>query len=90
MLIKKCKKEFSEGLELFEEIDAWRLERNKAIHGFIESSGNSLGKYQDSFYKSSEETAKKGQTLCIKVCDWYFDCSVRFFETSFSSKALKN
>ena len=84
-LLYECKKEIPnnaiETKAMLNDIDKWRAQRNKAIHGFISSRSSSLSKSQNDFMKFSNSTSKKGLALCKRVCDWYIDASTKFIST---------
>lgn len=75
--------------ELLLEVDRWRLNRNRAIHGFVESKAEELSKSVDSFGLLSIETARKGRDLCRSVLIWYLRESVNFLATEFPSADKK-
>ncbi len=56
---------------LFEQIDTWRVSRNKSIHGFIEARSNGLEESARSFDLLANETAVKGLDYCNAVVSWY-------------------
>jgi hypothetical protein len=57
--------------ELFEKIDIWRGQRNKAIHGLVRSSpfDNLIG--LNTFDELAKETAIEGEKLVIEIVKWF-------------------
>lgn len=72
---------------LLEKIDGWRSERNKATHGFVESTIEEMVKSQGDFIEFSKEAAETGRDLCVSAFDWYANCAVNFIETRFEPSA---
>lgn len=72
--------------KMIDEIDSWRVKRNKALHGYIESKIEALSESQDNFLIFSKATAIEGQTLSQNICYWYTNESVNFMETRFDKK----
>ncbi|WP_345974056.1 hypothetical protein [Sulfurimonas sp. HSL3-7] len=68
---------------LVDDLNTWRKNRNTSIHGFVTSRDNTFAKSQEQFISFSEETAKKGYLLTLKVIDWYREESVNFIQTDF-------
>lgn len=75
-------------MSLFKKIDAWRVARNKAIHGFITATSDSLNQSRQSFQQSTETTAKEGETLCESVVSWYELECVNFIPHQFPSRIV--
>ncbi|OOE43036.1 hypothetical protein [Salinivibrio kushneri] len=84
-LIKLSKDKLENQLDLMDELDVWRAQRNKAIHGFVESAIENMTTSQDEFIQFSKSAAEKGHELCKKTFDWYLNCAVNYIETSFKS-----
>jgi len=75
-------------ISLFKKIDVWRVARNKAIHGFITATSDSLNQSRQSFQRLVETTAKEGEALCESVVSWYELECVNFIPHQFPSKAV--
>lgn len=75
-------------MSLFKKIDAWRVARNKAIHGFITATSDSLNQSRQSFQQLTETTAKEGETLCEAVVSWYELECVNFIPHQFPSRIV--
>jgi HEPN domain-containing protein len=84
-LIKLSKDKLNNQLDLMDELDMWRVQRNKAVHGFVESSVENVTSSQDEFINFSKSAAEKGYELCKKTFEWYLNCAVNFIETDFES-----
>lgn len=85
--IRKNDQRFDEPtLSLLERIDIWRVARNKAIHGFITSTNDSLNESRQSFQQLAEITAKEGESLCESLVSWYEHECVNFIPHQFESK----
>lgn len=58
-------------LELFTEINTWRVKRNKAIHGLVRSSPfeNPIG--LNAFDKLAKETAIDGEKFVTEIVQWF-------------------
>lgn len=82
-LVMKCKNSSKNSEDLFDRIDNWRIKRNNAIHGFVESSVQSFSDSQEKFDLFSRETSMEGERLCKNVCDWYLKKAVNFISTEF-------
>jgi hypothetical protein len=75
-------------MSLFKKIDNWRVARNKAIHGFITTTSNSLNRSRQSFQQLTETTAKEGETLCESVVCWYELECVNFIPHQFPTRVV--
>ena len=75
-------------MSLFKKIDNWRVARNKAIHGFITTTSNSLNQSRQSFQRLTEATAKEGETLCESVVSWYELECVNFIPHQFPTRVV--
>lgn len=73
-------------ISLFKEIDVWRMARNKAIHGFITATNDTLNQPRESFNRLTEATAKEGKILCESVVSWYELECVNFIPHQFPSR----
>lgn len=73
-------------MSLFKKVDNWRVARNKAIHGFITTTSNSLNQSRQSFQRLTEVTAKEGETLCEAVVSWYELECVNFIPHQFPTR----
>lgn len=82
-LISLCKSKCDIGDNLLNQIDDWRIKRNKSIHGYIESKASLLSDSQNDFTLFSKETSLEGQVLCRRTCEWYLSESVDFVPTEF-------
>jgi HEPN domain-containing protein len=89
-LIKLSKDKLDNQLDLMDELDVWRAQRNKAVHGFVESSIENMTTSQDEFMQFSKSAAEKGHELCKKTFEWYLSCAVNFIKTSFKSSEKSN
>ncbi len=75
-------------MSLFKNIDAWRVDRNKAIHGFITTTSDSLNRSRQTFQRLTETTAKEGEALCESVVTWYELECVNFIPHQFPSRVV--
>ncbi|MGZ0654497.1 hypothetical protein ACWPKS_02730 [Coraliomargarita sp. W4R72] len=83
-VIKKSSATYHEKpIELFSEIDAWRMSRNRSIHGFIVSRSDNLDESGDAFRSLSESTANEGLNLCKQIVSWYKSECVNFVRHEF-------
>ncbi|MEI7202160.1 MULTISPECIES: hypothetical protein [Pectobacterium] len=82
-LIKLSRDNLGKKFELFNELDEWRVQRNKAVHGFVESSIEDMSITQDRFLEFSKSASEKGLELCKITFEWYLSCAVNFIQTSF-------
>ncbi|HDG7594502.1 TPA: hypothetical protein PCI71_005128 [Klebsiella pneumoniae] len=82
-LIKLMRDKYEGDVELLNELDRWRVQRNKAVHGFVESSIEEMGINQEQFLEFSKSASEKGLELCKMTFDWYLSCAVNFIETKF-------
>jgi hypothetical protein len=82
-LLKKSKGCFNDSSDLFNEVDSWRVKRNNAIHGFVESTLGSFSESQEKFNLFARGTALEGDALSKRVCEWYLEESVNFIPTEF-------
>jgi hypothetical protein len=73
---------------LFKKIDTWRISRNKAIHGFVEATSNSLDQSRITFQELSEVTAREGDSFCKTVISWYRDECINFIPHEFPSNKV--
>ena len=83
-LIKGCKKSCDRGGELMTGIDIWRSSRNRAIHGYVQSTLSSFESSHDAFIRFSKDTSEKGLELCEAIFAWYSNEAVNFVPTEFS------
>ncbi len=75
-------------IALFKKIDDWRVARNRAIHGFITATSDSLNQSRHSFQRLTETTAKEGEALCESVVSWYELECVNFIPHQFPSRVV--
>lgn len=60
---------------LFERIDAWRLQRNRSIHGYFTASTDDFGTSRELFQELSQSTALAGIELVNETLDWHeYEC----------------
>ncbi|WP_036302143.1 hypothetical protein [Methylotenera sp. L2L1] len=71
---------------LFKKLDAWRIDRNKSMHGFITATSDSMNQSRQSFERLAETTAKDGKYFCNSVVLWYELECVNFIPHQFQSK----
>jgi len=57
--------------KLFEEVDLWRVKRNKAIHGLVRSSPFEKQIGLLSFDNLAKETATEGKKLVLDIIHWF-------------------
>lgn len=84
-LIELTRNKFGKDVELLNELDRWRVQRNKSVHGFVESSIEDMSITQDIFVEFSKSASVKGLELCKMTFEWYLSCVVNFIETNFVS-----
>lgn len=70
--------------DLVEEIDAWRRERNNAMHRFVARNPVEMAKGQQEFLEDAKKTAIDGRIACAKLLDWFQYESAFFLETEFN------
>ncbi|XLZ68757.1 hypothetical protein ABT364_19710 [Massilia sp. SR12] len=73
--------------ELLRDLDAWRKERNNAIHGFISAHSQELNNSRANFSGSTQTTAVRGLDLCNAVVSWYEVECVNFIRHEFPSES---
>jgi len=88
-LLKNCMERSNDSSGLFDEVNSWRIKRNDAIHGFVESTLESFSESQEKFDLFSRETAWQGDALCRRACEWYLEESINFIPTEFSDNGRK-
>ncbi len=71
MLRTVRRKASNEDRRMFEEVDRWRRDRNRAMHDFVTSRSEDLAKSRDTLTTRSKATAVKGLSLAKSVCAWY-------------------
>ncbi len=81
--IVKSKQTKPENVVLLDEVDAWRKDRNNAIHRFVTSSIDDLTNNRDTLSSSSAETSKRGREIVSKMLMWYREEAVDFVEHRF-------
>jgi len=53
------------------EVDAWREQRNRVIHGLVKSSPGTSPEEVGAFTERSREAAEKGKILARAVQNWH-------------------
>lgn len=76
--------------QLFDQINKWRVKRNDAVHGFVQSTLEDFSGSHEVFLAFAKNTAQQGQSLCLAVSDWYGNESVNFFKTKFDDERTLN
>ena len=61
----------ADGSDLGVEVDAWRDQRNRVIHGLVKSSPGTPPEDVGSFMERSREAAEKGKILARAVQNWH-------------------
>jgi hypothetical protein len=61
----------ADGTDLGAEVDAWRDQRNRVIHGLVKSSPGTPTEEVDTFMERSREAAEKGKSLARAVQNWH-------------------
>lgn len=59
------------GIELFDALNSWRIERNKCIHSVAKSEPGQPTRPVDEFVNKSKEAAINGKALARLICDWH-------------------
>lgn len=77
-------------VRLFQQINEWRVKRNDAIHGFVQSTLEDFSGSHDKFISFAKDTALQGQSLCRALSDWYIKESVNFLKTQFDDERAIN
>jgi hypothetical protein len=85
-LLNGCKELTLDDFEMIHDVDTWRVKRNTAIHGFVESEIHSLSESEKDFLSFAKETSIEGRGLSQLICDWYVKQSVNFIPTEFETK----
>jgi len=62
--------ETKKGIDLFEALDLWRIERNKCIHSITKSEPGTPTLPVDFFLDYSKKCANEGKLLARLVCEW--------------------
>jgi len=52
-------------------VDAWRIERNKVVHGLVKSKPGTPTQNVSGFLNEAKKTADAGKRLARKVSDWH-------------------
>lgn len=68
---------------LVEGIDAWRTERNDALHRFVARNPAEISKGQQAFLEEARKTAMDGRVFCAKLLDWFEYESFFFLKVEF-------
>lgn len=68
---------------LVEGIDAWRGERNDALHRFVARDPAEIANGQQAFLEEAKKTAKDGRDFCAKLLDWFEYESFLFLKVEF-------
>lgn len=69
--------------KLIEEIDAWRISRNDAMHRFVSRSLMEVSKSQQEFLDDAKKTAAEGKALCAELIEWFQYESVFMLKADF-------
>ncbi|MBW3243516.1 hypothetical protein KUV57_12660 [Epibacterium sp. DP7N7-1] len=69
--------------KLMEKIDAWRRERNNAMHRFVARDPSEMSKGQKLFLKDARKTASDGRAYCADLLAWFQHESAFFLKVEF-------
>lgn len=75
---------------LLHDVDAWRLTRNAAVHGFVESSIAELSSNEEGLDETLAKTASVGMSLVERLIDWYREQAANFVPHNFPRTKLSS